>query len=130
MIPLFVIIISYFVRNVNGEVVNKMLQNNKRRAKRQHRVCDIIKEIKYIFDRKHHFVSKDAERYLLMWYDDARKNLKKCRDELRLSENADGIPNTEAIKRFEYYHGQVVLLEDIMETLLIEYAGNRWTIRY
>jgi len=27
MISLFVIIISYFVRNVNGKVVNKMLRN-------------------------------------------------------------------------------------------------------
>jgi hypothetical protein len=33
-------------------------------------------------------------------------------------------------KRFEYYHGQVVLLEDIMETLLVEYTGNQWTISY
>ncbi len=104
--------------------------NNKHRALRQHRVCDIIKEVKYILNKKHHVVSRDAERYLLMWYDGARENLKKCRDELRLSENTDGIPNTEAIKRFEYYHGQVVLLEDIMETLLVEYAGNRWTISY
>lgn len=107
-----------------------MLQNNRRRAMCQHRICDVVREVQNIFRRQHHFVSKDVERYLLMWYDNARENLKKCRDELRLSENADGIPNTEAIKRFEYYHGQVVLLEDIMETLLVEYAGNRWTISY
>ena len=107
-----------------------MLNTNRRRAMRQHRVCDVVREVQNILRKQHHFISKDAERYLLMWYDNARENLKKCRDELRLSENADGIPNAEAIKRFEYYHGQVVLLEDIMETLLIEYDGNRWTISY
>lgn len=76
-----------------------------------------------MFKKKKHFVSRDAENIILMFYDERKKSAEQVKIELQIAKLEEE-PDREILKRYAFKMGQMVELENIMDALCIEYKRD------
>lgn len=76
-----------------------------------------------MFKKKTHFVSRDAENIILMFYNERKKSAEQAKIELQIAK-LEGEPDREILKRYAFKTGQMVELENIMDALCIEYTRD------
>ena len=76
-----------------------------------------------MFKKKKHFVSLDAEKIILSFYDERKKSAEQEKIELQIAK-LEGEPDSEILKRYAFKMGQMIELENIMDALCIEYTRN------
>ena len=76
-----------------------------------------------MFKKKKHFVSLDAEKIILSFYDERKKSAEQEKIELQIAK-LEGEPDREILKRYAFKMGQMIELENIMDALCIEYTRN------
>ena len=76
-----------------------------------------------MFKKKKHFVSRDAEKIILSFYEERKKSAEQEKIELQIA-NIEGEPDREILKHYAFKMGQMVELENIMDALCIEYKRD------
>lgn len=79
-----------------------------------------------MFKRKNPFLSLDAERIILSFYEERKKSAEQEKIELQIAK-IEGEPDREILKRYAFKMGQMIELENIMDALCIEYSRD-WEV--
>lgn len=76
-----------------------------------------------MFKRKNPFLSLDAEKIILSFYEERKKSAEQEKIELQIAK-IEGEPDREILKRYAFKMGQMIELENIMDALCIEYSRD------
>ena len=79
-----------------------------------------------MFKRKNPFLSLDAEKIILSFYEERKKSAEQEKIELQIAK-LEGEPDREILKRYAFKIGQMIELENIMDALCIEYSRD-WEV--
>lgn len=79
-----------------------------------------------MFKRKNPFLSLDAEKIILSFYDERKKSAEQEKMELQIAK-LEGEPDREILKHYAFKMGQMIELENIMDALCIEYSRD-WEV--
>ena len=79
-----------------------------------------------MFKRKNPFLSLDAEKIILSFYEERKKSAEQEKIELQIAK-LEGEPDREILKRYAFKSGQMIELENIMDALCIEYTRD-WEV--